>query len=410
MLHRPHQNTLLHSSPEEAWPRSWPDEPHRFAPGLATPLAELCIPSDVRSWVEIDLPALQHNARFVRDRIGSGCQLLAVVKANAYGHGAIPVVQALAGLADGFGVANVQEAQEIAPYAAGKNILLLGPSLPAERRAALEEGFISSISSLAEAEAYSREAQEKPALLNFKIDTGMGRMGCPEEEAFDVLREIVRLPRIEVRQISTHLPVADEDTSYTSAQLTRFQTLSVRLHEIAPQARIHALNSGGILTIPQQAGQIARGGLLLYGSAYPAKYQPLLRPVMTWKARIVLVRDMAPGRTISYGRTFVTPLAMRVATLPLGYADGFPRQTSGRAAEVLVGGRRCPVLGRVTMDQILVDVSSVPSAEAGSEAVIIGRQGEEEILARELADHAGTIAWDIFTGLKKRVMRFYKAS
>lgn len=369
--------------------------------------AKFHIPSDARTWAEIDLSALRHNVAVAREKIGPGHEVMAVVKADAYGHGAIPVARALADAVDLFGVANIEEAQEIVSHVPEKEILLLSTSLAAERAAAVEEGFISSVSSVEEAEAYSREVRKKPALLNLKIDTGMGRMGCWQDEAVAMLGRIVKLPGIEVRHLSTHLPAADEDEVFTEEQLLRFEALGQELLALAPGARLHALNSGGILSFPRHAGQIVRAGLMLYGSAYPSLHQPLLRPALTWKARIILVRDVAAGRSVSYGRTFVTPQAMRIATVPVGYADGFPRQVSGQGAEVLVSGRRCTVLGRVTMDQILVDVSAVPDAEVGDEAVIIGRQGGEEILARELAEKAGTIAWDIFTGLKKRVIRYY---
>ena len=180
-----------------------------------------------------------------------------------------------------------------------------------------------------------------------------------------------------------------------------------KLRPLVPPAKIHALNSAGILGFPAHAHDLVRPGLMLYGSAYPTEFQSLLRPALTWKARVLLVRDVGRHRSVSYGRTFITPHAMRIATLAIGYADGFPRQTSGRGAHVLVGGRRCPVLGRVTMDQILADVTSLPRVEVGDEAVLIGEQGGERILAKEVADKAGTISWDIFTGIGNRTRRFY---
>jgi alanine racemase len=146
---------------------------------------------------------------------------------------------------------------------------------------------------------------------------------------------------------------------------------------------------------------------MLYGSACPSEFQPLLHPALTWKVRVLLVREVGENQSVSYGRTFITPQRMRIATLAIGYADGFPRQASGRNAHVLVGGRRCAVLGRVTMDQILVDVTALSRVAAGDEAIVIGKQGSEEILAKELADQAGTISWDIFTGIGNRTRRFY---
>jgi alanine racemase len=171
---------------------------------------------------------------------------------------------------------------------------------------------------------------------------------------------------------------------------------------IFPDARVHALNSAGVLGFAGHAYDLARVGLMLYGSAPLPEHQASLQPVMTWKSRVGLVRDVPAGRTVSYGRTFVTPRAMRLATVAVGYADGYPRHASNAGACVLIGGRRCPVVGRITMDQIVV---ASDDAEIDSEVVLLGRQGGETILAAELADWAGTIAWDIFTGIGGRTVR-----
>jgi alanine racemase len=170
---------------------------------------------------------------------------------------------------------------------------------------------------------------------------------------------------------------------------------------------IHALPSAGVLAFAGSAYDIVRAGLMLYGISPLPEEQALLRPALTLKAHVVLLRDVAAGRSISYGRTFVTPKPMRVATLSVGYADGLPRALSNRGATVLIGGRRCALLGRVTMDLVMVDVSEVPEVNVGDEAVLIGRQGDEEILATEVAQRAGTIAWEIFTGIGSRVARVY---
>ena len=207
--------------------------------------------------------------------------------------------------------------------------------------------------------------------------------------------------------LSSHLPVSDEDHDFTAEQLQEIDDLAAACARIVPHALIHCLNTAGILHFPHHAFDIVRAGLMLYGEASPPDPQGPLRPALTWKTRILLVRDHPAGQGISYGRTFITPEPTRVATLAVGYADGFPRQASGQGAHVLIGGRRCPVLGRVTMDQIMADVSDVPSAQIGDEVVIIGRQGGEQIRASELAEQASTIAWDIFTGLKGRVRRFW---
>jgi alanine racemase len=359
----------------------------------------MTVPPEVHTWAEIDLTAIRHNVDVVRQRIGPAAGIVAVVKANAYGHGARPVVEALAGDVDFFGVANLGEAREIADL--GRDILLLSPALPAERREVVACGFIATVSSVAEA------AEFRGGRVNLKIDTGMGRIGCWQEEALKTVAILAQMPEVVLHSISTHLPSADEDAAFTREQLETFAALSAEFRRLAPGARIHALASGGILEFPTHAHDLVRPGLMLYGSAYPAQHQALLRPALTWKTRVLLVRDVGPGRSVSYGRTYFTNRPSRIAALGVGYADGYPRQASNRGAQVLINGRRCPVVGRVTMDQILVDVTGMENVHPGSEAVLIGRQGLEEILARDLADQAETIAWHIFTGLGPRVKRVY---
>ncbi|MFZ0709798.1 MAG: alanine racemase [Terrimicrobiaceae bacterium] len=359
----------------------------------------MIIPADVRTWAEIDLSAIRHNLGVVREKIGLRPGIAAVVKANAYGHGSIQVAGALAGMVEFFGVANVEEAAELKDL--NRDIILLSPSTPGERREVVARRYIATVSSAAEAAEFAE------GRVNFKVDTGMGRIGCPEESALEELSAIARLKNVEVHSISTHLPVPDEDSAYTLRQLERFAESAARFRRIAPGAKIHALNSAGILGFPGHAQDLVRPGLMLYGSAYPAEFQPLLRPSLTWKTRVLLVRTVGPNRSVSYGRTFITAHPMRIGSLAVGYADGFPRQTSGQGAQVLIGGIRCPVLGRVTMDQILVDLTRVPEAAAGDEAVLIGQQGDETILARELAEKAETISWHVFTGIGPRVRKFY---
>lgn len=354
--------------------------------------------STFRTWAEIDLDAIRHNLDVVQQTAKTG--VLAVVKANAYGHGAPEVAAAIADKVELFGVANIGEAEAV--LGLGKDVLLLSPCIESERAQAVAVGCITTVSSAAEAAAFGPGAR-----INFKVDTGMGRIGTWQNDAAAELEKIAALPGTEIFSISSHLPVSDEDEEFTKDQLARFAILVPRFRAIAPHAKLHILNSAGILGFPDHAYDLVRPGLMLYGSAYPDKYQHLLKPALTWKARILMVREVPEGRSISYGRTFITPRPMRLATLPAGYADGFPRQVSNKGAHVLVGGKRCAVLGRVTMDLIVVDVTEVPEAKPGDEAVLIGRQGTEEILARELADQAGTIAWDIFTGLKTRVKKIY---
>jgi alanine racemase len=356
-----------------------------------------------RCWAEIDCAALRHNAKVVRDRIGSA-EMLAVVKANAYGHGLPGVAQALADDAQLFGVANVEEARilrESLPHP----IIILGPATPEERPIIAQGGFIPTISSLDEAQAFD---QLEPVSVNFKIDTGMGRMGVVENEALGLLKRVEAFPNIKIHSISTHMPVSNEDAGYTRDQLVRFQKIVERIRaEIPGSYKAHVLQSAGTLAFNQTTFEIVRAGIMLYGISPLPEFRELLKPVMTWKTRVCLVRDVPKGSSISYGRTFIAPRNMRVATLSAGYADGYPWHLSNRGATVLIHGKRCPILGRVTMDLMVIDVSGFDDVETGDDVILMGRDGAEEISCVELAQRAGTISWEIVTRIGARVRRVY---
>lgn len=362
--------------------------------------------ASLRSWVEIDRAALRHNTAAVRAQVGAAVKIMAVVKANAYGHGVGLVATAVAAQVEMFGVANVGEAEELRRHVTDIPIFILGPALPEERARIVAGKFVPAISTVEEARAYAALAGAEPLPVHLMIDTGMGRTGIWENEALAATREIRALRRLAVTGLASHLPVADEDDAYTRDQLARFQGAVTKLCKLGlDHPIVHIENSAGIIGYPAQAGDMVRAGLMLYGSAPLVEFQPRLRAVMTWKTRATLVRNVAAGHGISYGRTFIAPHPMRVATLAVGYADGYQRHLSNRGAEVLIRGRRCPVLGRVTMDQIMADVTALPGVEAGEEVVLLGRQAGEEILAAELADKSGTIPWEIFTGVGRRVTR-----
>lgn len=333
---------------------------------------------------------------------------MAIVKANAYGHGMVPVAQALHGRVDMFGVANITEARELRSHVSDVDIFILGPALPGERQEIVANDFIPAISDLQEAAGYSAFGRNKRLRVHLAVDTGMGRMGVWHEDAVAVAAAIRELPGVEIAGVATHLPVADDDDAFTAGQLTRFAELMAQLRALGLSNVVdHAENSAGVIAFPAQAGDLVRVGLALYGTAPRKEFQIRLRPVMTWKTSIALVRDVGAGRSVSYGRTFITPAPMRIATVGVGYADGYQRHLSNRGAHVLIRGRRCAVLGRVTMDQMMVDVTELPRLGAGEEVVLIGQQGEEEISVGELAEKAGTIPWEIFTGIGTRVERVY---
>ena len=316
----------------------------------------------------------------------------------------VGVAEALAHDAKYFGVANLEEAIMLRgslPHP----IMILGPALPDEISTIAERGFIPSISTLDEAQAFDRVG---PVAINFKIDTGMGRMGAVENEALAIFKKVSALPKIDIHSVSTHMPVSNEDADYTHEQLSRFDKIIRQLRaEVPGDYKVHVLQSAGLLAFNQTPFEIVRAGIALYGISPLPEFQKLLQPVMTWKTRIGLIREMPKGSSISYGRTFITPAKMRVATLTAGYADGYPRHLSNRDAAVLVRGQRCPLLGRVTMDLMVVDVSEIEDVDLGEEVVLMGQQGNEEIPCTELAERADTITWEITTRIGSRVRRVY---
>ncbi len=361
-----------------------------------------------RTRVEVDLDALRANLRAIREHLGRGVSVMAVVKANAYGHGVRAIVRALRGRVEFFGVANLREAVEVREEDEETPIFLLGPALAEERVEIIKRGFLPAVCSLDEAKAYAALAGVAPFAIHLKIDTGMGRVGFLEGEVGELIDAMRLFPAICVTGVATHLPVADEDSVATTEQLAGFRRIVERLAEVSPvPLLVHSMNSAGMIGFPVEDGELVRVGLSLCGSAPIPSFQKELRGILTWKARMTQIRRVPAGHGVSYGRTFRTERPSDLATLAVGYADGYPRHLSGRGAEVLIRGQRCPVLGRVTMDQIVVDVSSLPGVGLEEEVVLLGRQGAEEILVAELAEKAGTIAWEIFTGIGSRVERVY---
>ncbi len=359
-----------------------------------------------RCWAEISRAALVHNARVARDRIASA-ELLAVVKANAYGHGMLGVAETLRAEAKFFGVANLEEAVALRQKL-DHPVMILGPALPDERRPIIERGFIPSISTFEEAAEFDRLAKGRRAPVCFVIDTGMGRLGTPAAEAVGVAEKIASLPNLTIQSVASHLPVSDEDKQFTRDELSLFSEIVSQLRQKIPgDWKAHVLLSAGILAYPERSFELVRAGLMLYGISPMPEMQSLLRPVMTWKTCIGVVRDLPKGSSISYGRTFIAPHPIKVATLTAGYADGYPRHLSNRGTHVLIGGRKCALLGRVTMDLMVADVSGLPEAKAGDEVVLMGSQGGEEISCAELAHNAETIPWEITARVGQRVPRIF---
>ena len=369
-----------------------------------------------RCWAEVDLSALRENLAWIRHRIGSEVKVITVVKADAYGHGLKPIATALMQSGtDIFGVANLAEAQAIRSVGKGWPILMLGACLPHEIPAAVRDQVMPTISCTDEAEKFSAAAarfgQRLP--VHIKVDTGMGRIGARPEAALALARRVIALPNLELQGIYTHFASVEDDAVYSRRQIRSFSEALRALGAAGIQVPlIHANNSGGLLFEQNSVFNAIRPGLLVFGVLPPASRKVSsqlkrdLRPALSWKCRVSFVKEVPRGASLSYGRTFVARKTLRVATLTAGYGDGYLRAGSNRA-HVLIAGQRCRVLGRVTMDQMLVDVSDVLEVRPGDEAVLIGSQGQEIITANDLASWCHTIPWEILTAITYRVPRLY---
>ena len=360
-----------------------------------------------RCWVEVDGRALRHNFKILKGLVPRTTQVMAVVKANAYGHGLVPMAEELEAIgADWLGVANVAEGMAIRAAGVRLPMLLLSATLPEEMADAVRSKLTLTLSSFTEARRLDQIARKlrKIAEVHFKIDTGMGRLGCWHKQAREELVRIRRLPGLALKGLCTHFISADDNEGLTRSQ---WEIISPFFAENSDLIR-HAANSPAVTRRYGFAADLVRVGLALYGTAPNPDDQGLgLQPVLTWKSRVTLLHEMERGRTVSYGATYRLRSPQKQAVVAMGYGDGYFRLHSN-ASHLLVRGQRCPIRGRVTMDQIMIDVSRVPDVRVGDEVVALGAQGGEEIQVRELATQAQTIPWEILTNIGARVPRFYK--
>lgn len=362
----------------------------------------------------IDLSALTHNLGVVRRFLAPGCDVLAVVKADAYGHGAVAVTKSLMAQGIGrFGVATIQEGVLLREGGVTGQILILGAVLPAQFEDLLHHRLTPAIHEpeIAQALAARLGAGGAPYPVHLKIDTGMGRLGVSPEQVLPLLQaEPFRGP-LRLEGLMTHLADADNvDPAYTNSQIERFQTVQAQAAAAGHRIPLtHAANSAAMVAYPSARFSLVRPGLMLYGylSAPPRSAPVLLSPVMTLSSTVVQVRTLETGQSVSYNRAFIAARKSRIAVLPIGYADGYSRALSNRG-EVLLHGKRCPVVGRVCMDMTLVDVTALAAVAPGDEAVLIGRQGGETILATDLAAGLGTIPYEILCGIGPRVPRVHR--
>jgi len=371
----------------------------------------------LRCWAEIDLAALERNLKLIRASLPPHMRYVAVVKADAYGHGLHQTVARLmhAG-ADLFAVANLSEAAAIREIGPGWPILLLSPLLPEEDRHLADYDLAATVSTDDEVERFDAvgRAAGRPVAVHLKIDTGMGRLGVWHERAPQLYSKIRDAAHVRLAGVFTHFASPDDDPAFTAEQRRRFLAALQRCEGLRLEGLfIHADNSAGLETLPGGSPfNAVRVGLLQFG-VLPHPHSLLAEvhtePVFSFHTRVGIVKDLPCGTTISYGRTHTLARDSRVAVLTAGYGDGLPRAASNRA-RVIVRGRRCPVLGRVTMDQTIVDVTDVPGVERGDEAVLVGRQQNAEISLAEFSHWADTIPWETLCSVTKRVPRIYKTA
>ncbi len=375
------------------------------------PLEDLPHPSHHRSWIEVDLDAVSENVRRFLRLAGEGGALMPAVKADAYGHGAVAVArETLRAGASRLAVASCQEGEELRAAGIGAPVLILGASLPEEVPRAVQHELGLGIHDLEIARLASLEGmrQSRRAVLHLKIDTGMGRLGILPENAVDAAREIAGLPNVTLEGVYMHFADAT-DEAYSREQLRRFRTAADALHDAGVRPPLlHAANSAGAILHPDARFDLIRPGAGVYGYHNPGWLRercPLV-PALSWRCAIVQLKDYPPGSHLGYNRTFTTRRPTRVAVLPVGYADGYLREFSNRA-DVLVAGRRAPVVGLISMDYAMADVTGIPDIHKGSVVTLLGADGEERITAEELASRADTIPYFITTGLGRRPGRCY---
>ncbi len=367
-------------------------------------------------WAEIDLTALAHNVKEIRKITAPQAKVMAIVKANAYGHGALEVAGvALANGADRLGIAVLSEGIELRKAGFGVPILILGYTPPEQAADVVKYNLCQAVFGydLAEALSWAAVQQRKTAKIHIKIDSGMGRIGyvAKDKETVNQILQIAKLPNLEIEGIFSHFAVSDcLDKAYTLEQFAQFQELTQKLESKGVFIPIkHVANSAAIIDMPQLHLDMVRPGIILYG-LYPSeevdKKRIELIPAMALKARVAMVKTVPSGTSISYGCTYTTEAKEVIASLPLGYADGYSRLFSNKA-EVLIHGQRAPIVGRVCMDQCMIKVTHIPNVQAGDEVVLFGKQAGALLPVEELAKQMGTINYEIVCKVCPRVPRLY---
>lgn len=369
-----------------------------------------------RCWAEIDLAALERNLGRIRAALPRPIRYVAIIKADAYGHGLHPVAARLMQSgADMFGVANVHEAASLREIGSGWQILVLSAVLAEERPMLLEHKLIATVSSQEEVDALNELAKSAGTQLpvHMKIDTGMGRLGVWHTQAHELYQRIRTCKHLKLEGIYTHFSCADSDPEFTRTQRQLFLDTLARLPDLETQPlMIHADNSAALESLESDSPfNAVRVGLLQFGVLpYPDSVLSSVKPepVLSFYTRIGAVKTLPAGTGVSYGRTRILERDTKVAITTAGYGDGIPTQLSNRG-KVLIRGKRCEILGRVTMDQVIVEIEQVPEAQPGDPVTLIGKNGNEAISVSEFARWANSIPWEVFCSITKRVPRIYRA-
>lgn len=367
-----------------------------------------------RIWAEIDLDALNHNVEQVRRHTGNS-RLLVAVKADAYGHGLREVARELSDKVDAFGVASVEEGISLRKAGIGNSIVVLSPATYGEIPDLFEFWLTPSVTEPGFAERLSEEAQHRRTSLgvHVEVDTGMGRTGVSLSEALDFVPRVAELPGLRLEGVFTHFPAADTDLVFTEKQVADYRQLLATLRDRGIENLVaHAANSAGLMNVRSSHLDMVRPGLIVYG-ILPESFQQGrrrtlfdLKPVMNLRSRIVNLREFAAGMSISYERNFITSRRSRIAVITAGYGDGYPYAIRDHG-QVIVSGRRVPVVGNVCMDLTMLDVTDIPQVSINDEVTLLGSAGKETITASELASWANTIPYEVLCRVSPRVPRIY---
>lgn len=365
------------------------------------------------AWIEIDLSALEHNYKFIRSKINSETKIAAVVKANAYGHGAAKVAKKLSQLgAEYFCVGSPDEGIELREAGIKKPILVLAEVLESQYQDIIKGDLIQTAASINTLKALNQAGikANKIIKVHLKFDTGMGRIGFFPEDLLEIYQLAEKLKNIKVEGVFSHFARADEkNKEFSFQQLKRFKSALNKIKAAGfklPQ--LHIANSAAVIDLAKTSLDLVRPGIMLYGllPSNQLKNEAYLKPLLSFKTRIVQLRTLPAGSAVSYGSTYTTEKDERIAVLPIGYKDGYPRLLSNQG-EVLINGKRAPIRGRVCMGQTIVSVEQIENVEVGDEVVLIGKQSKEEISATEIADLVGTINYEIICNLSERLKRIY---